>query len=52
MVKAGKDLNKNGVIDEDEEDPNPAQRIWTISLTGISGPEILPEKPTQFYREE
>ncbi|MBN1587322.1 MAG: hypothetical protein JW937_07820 [Candidatus Omnitrophica bacterium] len=48
-VKAARDVDDNGSIDLDEEDPTPAERTWTI---GSMDPEALlrPEQPIQYYR--
>lgn len=48
-VKAAKDVNGNGIIDPDEEDPTPAERVWRIGATGgILGKE----RPIKFWRVE
>ncbi len=52
-VKAGKDVDGNGTIDADEEDPTPATRSWTISESG--GTEAInlpPEKPVKYWYKE
>ena len=52
-VKAGKDVDGNGSIDADEEDPTPATRSWTISESG--GTEAInlpPEKPVKYWYKE
>ena len=50
-VKAGKDVNGNGQIDPDEEDPTPAERTWTISAS--TEPAATPtERPVKFWRLE
>ena len=51
QVKAGKDVDGNGQIDLDEEDPTPASRTWTVSVT--KGTAILePEQPIKFWYME
>lgn len=50
-VKAGKDANGNGQIDLDEEDPTPAERTWTVGVSGE--PSGAPtEQPVKFWRVE
>ncbi len=47
-VRAAKDINGNHVIDEDEVDPTPAQRIWFVGDVAIWKPWIK----LMFWREE
>jgi hypothetical protein len=49
LVKAGKDLNNNGSIDPEEQDPTPAQRTWTVRTTA---PSVAPQKPIKYWRRE
>lgn len=52
-VISGKDLNDSGSIDEDEIDPSPAIRVWTVSTTGLIPPaQLPPEEPTKYWRTE
>ncbi len=52
-VKAGKDVDGNGTIDADEEDPTPATRSWTISESGGTEPiNLPPEKPVKYWYKE
>jgi hypothetical protein len=52
-VKSGKDVDGNGTIDADEEDPTPATRSWTISENGGTEPVNLPpEKPVKYWYKE
>ncbi|MBI1976559.1 MAG: hypothetical protein HYS56_03525, partial [Candidatus Omnitrophica bacterium] len=52
-VKAGKDVDGNGVIDPDEEDPTPATRTWSISASGgTEAGSIAPEKPVKYWYKE
>lgn len=52
MVKAAKDLNKDGIFQLDEVDPTPALRVWTVSFTGALKPPAQPEKPIKHWLEE
>lgn len=52
-VKAGKDVDGNGAIDADEEDPTPATRSWTISESGgTEAVNLPPEKPVKYWYKE
>ena len=52
-VKAGKDLDNNGSIDLDEQDPTPAMRSWSVSAS--TDPTIIqlpPERPVRYWYKE
>jgi len=49
QVKAGKDVNTDGVISPDEEDPVPATRSWVVGGITDSG---VKEPPVRFWRHE
>ena len=49
MVRAAKDLNRDGVFQLDEVDPTPALRVWII---GTFKPPAEPEKPIKIWEEE
>ena len=51
-VQAAKDVNNNEEIDEDEIDPVPAERTWTIGKKSFIIPEKLKKKPFRFWKEE
>jgi hypothetical protein len=51
-VRAAKDLNQDGVLQQDEVDPTPALRVWTVSFSGLLKPPAEPEKPIKHWEEE
>ena len=52
-VKAGKDVDGDGAIDPDEEDPTPATRSWSVSESGGTEPiNLPPEKPVKYWYKE
>lgn len=52
MIRAAKDLDRDGLLQIDEVDPTPALRVWTISSTGLLKPSLKPERPIRRWEEQ
>jgi hypothetical protein len=51
-VQAAKDVNNNGDIEDDEVDPVPEERTWTIGDKNSTKPDKSKKKPFRFWKEE